>query len=138
MSENNFLDRLILYVDAHYVENAVDFVCDEVTEHTQDDLDDPFTILSESVSCRYELEGDEADSQEHNRIPKMNAIFAGLEKKLTPEAFADFLSKSGFSLSRSSREDLVIEYCVQNGIYEPDTINEFLGELSLPLLAQAV
>ncbi|MDD2484527.1 MAG: hypothetical protein PHQ50_05860 [Eubacteriales bacterium] len=134
MTENNLFDRVALYVDAHYIENAMDFVCDEVTEHTQDDLDDPFTVLSESVSCRFELEGEEAESEDHRRAEKMVFILKGLERKLTLIEFEEYLREAGFHLSRSNKEDLVLSFCVQNNIHDTKEINRLLDDLSLPLL----
>ena len=59
MSEKTIFDRLEDYIKANYVEEAIDFVCDEVTDHTQDDPDDPFTAISESVSCRPVVDSDQ-------------------------------------------------------------------------------
>lgn len=47
MSEKSIYDRLDDYIKLNYVEEAFDFVCDDVTDYTQDDPDDPFTIISE-------------------------------------------------------------------------------------------
>ena len=134
MADNTLFDRVALYVDAHYVENAVDFVCDEVTEHTQDDLDDPFTVLSESVSCRFVAEGQEEDSEDYRTSEKM-AVFASLlAQKPNIADFEDLLKKAGFHISRSRKEDLVISFCVESGIYDFASINELLREYSLPQL----
>ena len=59
MSEKTIFDRLEDYIKANYVGEAIDFVCDEVTDHTQDDPDDPFTAISESVSCRPVVDSDQ-------------------------------------------------------------------------------
>lgn len=59
MSDNIKFDQLDEYIKANYVEEAFDFVCDEVTDHTYDDPEDPFTIISESVSCRPVTDSDQ-------------------------------------------------------------------------------
>ena len=134
MTENTLFDRVALYVDAHYIENAVDFICDEVTEHTQDDLDDPFAILSESVSCRFETEGQEEDSEDYRNSEKMALIASLLPQKPNIADFEEHLRKAGFHISRSSKADLIISFCVESGIYNLSSINELLDEYSLPLL----
>ncbi|MGI6734067.1 MAG: hypothetical protein ACOX4J_07990 [Anaerovoracaceae bacterium] len=59
MTEKTIFDRLDEYIKSNYVEEAIDFVCDEVTDHTQDDPDDPFAMISESVSCRPVTDSDQ-------------------------------------------------------------------------------
>lgn len=59
MTEKTIFDRLDDYIKSNYVEEAIDFICDEVTDHTQDDPEDPFTNLSESVSCRAVTDSDQ-------------------------------------------------------------------------------
>jgi len=138
MLDNSYFDRVARYIDDHYVERAVDFVCDEVTDHTQDDPEDPFATLSESVSCRYVLEGEEEDTEGYSNGKKAAAILEALDRKLPLMEFESFLGKEGFRLSRSSKEDLVISFCLQNGIHDPVEINDLLHSLSLPLLSQAI
>ena len=46
----------------------------------------------------------------------------------------DLLRKAGFALTRSSRFDLIIEYCVSHGYYNIFEINEVLFHYDLPLL----
>ena len=50
----------------------------------------------------------------------------------------DLLRKAGFALSRSSRFDLVIEYCVSHGCYNVFDINEVLFQYDLPLLGSGM
>lgn len=52
MTKDLLFDQLDAYIKANFVEEAFDFVCDEVTDHTHDDPEDPFTFVSESISCR--------------------------------------------------------------------------------------
>lgn len=139
MSENILLDRIVSYLDAHYVENAVDFVCDELTDQTQDDPDDPFALLAESVSCRFVSEGEEDSEAQALRKPeKDRLILAGLSQNLKLSEMNALLSGSGFSFSRSDKQDLVVECCVEQGMFDIAQINDLLNQLSLPKIAQAV
>ncbi len=67
--------------------------------------------------------------------PTVFAFIAALELSL-PEAKA-FLEKAGFALSRSSKLDLVMEYCIRERFYDVLQINEVLYELDLPLLGNS-
>lgn len=64
--------------------------------------------------------------------PTVFAFVMALEMTL-PEA-KELLKKAGFALSRSSKLDVVMEYCIRNRIYSVLEINEVLYELDLPLL----
>ena len=44
------------------------------------------------------------------------------------------LKKAGYALTRSSKADLVVEYCIKNKIYSVTFINEALSDCGLPLL----
>ena len=46
----------------------------------------------------------------------------------------DLLRKAGFALTRSSKFDLIIEYCVTHGYHDVFEINEVLFHYDLPLL----
>ena len=50
----------------------------------------------------------------------------------------ELLKKAGFSLTRSSRFDIVVEYCVKHGIYNVFEINEILFQFDLPLLGSGM
>lgn len=44
------------------------------------------------------------------------------------------LGKAGFALTRSSKTDLVVQYCIERKIYSVSFINEALDDCGLPLL----
>jgi hypothetical protein len=48
------------------------------------------------------------------------------------------LRKAGFALTRSSKFDLVLEYCIKHRIYNIYDINEVLFELDMPLLGSGM
>ncbi len=58
--------------------------------------------------------------------------------KLDLRGTKDLLRKAGFALTRSSRFDLVIEYCVSHGYYDVFEINEVLFHYDLPLLGSGM
>ena len=80
MTEKTIFDRLDAYIKSNYVEEAIDFVCDEVTDHTQDDPDDPFTILSESVSCRPVTDSDQNLLDEEEMAESFQDVLLGFLK----------------------------------------------------------
>ena len=46
----------------------------------------------------------------------------------------DLLGRAGIALSCSSKFDLIISYCIQNGIYDIIRINAILFDYGQPLL----
>ena len=57
--------------------------------------------------------------------------------ELTLPETREFLGKAGFALTRSSKMDLVLEYCIKEGVYDVIRINEVLFDLDLPLLGNS-
>ena len=68
--------------------------------------------------------------------PTVLAFAVALELTL-PET-KNLLNKAGFSLTRSSKFDLVLEYCIRHRIYNIYEINEVLFEFDLPLLGSGM
>lgn len=62
------------------------------------------------------------------------ALSAGL--RLSFEEAVELLSCAGYTLSKSSRADLIAEYCLRNGIYDIDKINELLFAYNEALLSE--
>ncbi len=56
----------------------------------------------------------------------------GLELNL--DETRDLLMKAGFALSHSSKEDIVVEFCIKEGIYDIFEVNEILFKFDLKLL----
>ena len=64
---------------------------------------------------------------------KMTAVAFALALRLSLDEVKDFLSRAGYALSPSSRFDLIIEYFVEEEVYDLYTINLALFEHDQPL-----
>jgi O-acetyl-ADP-ribose deacetylase (regulator of RNase III) len=65
---------------------------------------------------------------------KATALAFAIALRLSIDETRDLLQKAGFALSNSSRFDLIVAYCLENGILEIDAVNELLFEFKEPLL----
>ncbi|MCR4771269.1 MAG: RNase III inhibitor, partial [Oscillospiraceae bacterium] len=68
------------------------------------------------------------------RPNKSTAIQLALALELDTEQTQKLLEKAGYSLTRSSRADLVIQYFIGKGIFSIPEINMALFDCGLPLL----
>ncbi len=67
--------------------------------------------------------------------PSKNIVLAfAIALKLNVEETKELLEKAGYSLSKSNKTDIIVEYCISNGIDDVLIINEILFYFSLPLL----
>lgn len=65
---------------------------------------------------------------------KKTAICICLGMQLNLDETKDLLSKAGYTLSHSSKADLIIEYFIRNEDYDLDILNQVLYEYNEPLL----
>ena len=68
------------------------------------------------------------------RPSKTTAVAFALALELTLSETQSLLSRAGFTLSRSYLSDVIIEYCLREGIYNVLTVNELLFSHDQPLL----
>ena len=65
---------------------------------------------------------------------KSTAIQLAIGLQLDLTQTQKLLEKAGYALTRSSRADLVVKYCIERKIYSVTFINEALDDCGLPLL----
>lgn len=64
---------------------------------------------------------------DENYIPKKNNIIKlGIALSLNKTELSLLLNSAGYSLSTTNNFDLIISFCVENGIYDIDVINDYL------------
>ena len=63
------------------------------------------------------------------RPGKQTALAIAIALKLTLAETKELLMKAGFALSHSNKADIVVEYCIQAGLYDIFQINELLFQL---------
>ena len=110
-------------------------------------LDDRLKYLDESFSQMLLRKIDEAgikDSECYNRAQLNRALFnkikndpkyrtsketavaLGLALRLPKDEFRELVAKAGYSLSNSSKFDIIIEFCIDNSIFSIMEVNELL------------
>lgn len=67
---------------------------------------------------------------------KKTAVAFAIALKLDLPAMLDLLSRAGIAFSPSSKFDLIITYCVNNGIYDIFEINAILFKYGQPILGE--
>jgi GDP-D-mannose dehydratase len=64
----------------------------------------------------------------------MTAVAFALALELNLDETKDFLGRAGYAFSPSNRFDLIVEYFIQNEVYDTYTINLALFEHDQPLI----
>lgn len=59
---------------------------------------------------------------------RKTAIALVLALRLSPDMAKDLLSFAGYALSSTSKTDVIIEFCLENQLYDLMTVNELLQE----------
>ncbi len=76
-------------------------------------------------------------SNEDYKPSRRTVISLGLALHLCLDDMTDLLSRAGFALSRSSRADLIILYCIEKEIYDIYKVDAILFEFDQPTLTKA-
>lgn len=74
-------------------------------------------------------------SDRNYRPSKVTAVALALALRLPIEEFRDFLAKAGYSLSRSSKFDIIVEFFVCRGCYDVFEIDDVLFACDQKLIA---
>ncbi len=72
----------------------------------------------------------------HYKPSKKTAIAFAVALELDMPEMLDLLACAGIALSKSDKFDLIIAYCVQNGIYDIYQINAILFDYGQPILGE--
>ena len=67
---------------------------------------------------------------------KDTCVAFALALHLTPEETVDFLARAGYTLSHSSKRDLILEYLISVGQYDLITVNTVLDQLGEKILGR--
>lgn len=68
------------------------------------------------------------------RPSKITAIAFALALELDFDETDDFIGKAGYKLTHSSRFDIIIEYCIENKIYDVLEVNDILYDFGENLI----
>jgi len=69
---------------------------------------------------------------------KLTVVALGLALELPMDEFIDFVSKAGYSLTKSNAFDLIIRYAVSNRVYNIDEVNSMLFDFDQQILGAGV
>ncbi len=70
-----------------------------------------------------------------NYVPKKKTIVAlAIALKLSPDDTKDLLDSAGFTLTNSSKSDVIVSFCLENDIYDIFEVNALLFKFGQPIL----
>ena len=65
---------------------------------------------------------------------KATALAFAIALRLSSDETRDLLKKAGYALSNSSRFDIIVAFCIEEGVPDIDAVNEILFQFEEPLL----
>ena len=69
-----------------------------------------------------------------NYAPSKKVVLAfSIALELSMDEAKDLLTSAGFSLSRSSKTDIIVAYCLQNRVYDMFEVNDLLDAYGQPI-----
>lgn len=77
-------------------------------------------------------------SKDYCRPKKMNVLALAIALRLSLEETQEFLMKAGYTLSRSVKSDVIVEYFITQGIFDVDEINMALYSFQQGLLGSSM
>ena len=140
--KENFETHILFASEVFLGKKESNFVNNESIENFLRNKDDTFSVKllryidkkdMEDLAC-YKAAGVSKQTwykimNEKTYMPSKKTVLAfGIVLKLTYEEMSDLLKSAGFSLSKSSKFDLIIEYCIKRGIYDLYEINQILAD----------
>ena len=93
-------------------------------------------LSKEELCLRSNLSPDQLDEILEAKVhPKKHTATAlGLALNFTFEELKELIALAGYSFTTNSKFDLIIEYCISNGIYDFNDVNLILFRFEQPLL----
>ena len=123
MATNRKIDDLMNQMDETFSQRLLRMIVER-------DLTDSEANTKVYVDCRHfsKIRNDE------NYSPNKKTVLAfAIALELSIDEAKDLLGSAGFSLSRSSKTDIIVSYFLQNKIYDMFEINEVLDAYKQPL-----
>ena len=75
-------------------------------------------------------------SRKNYQPSKQTALAFAIALHLTLEETRAFISRAGFALTNSSKQDIIVAFCLNHGIYDINEVNMALFDFGQPLLGK--